>query len=173
MASIIDTDQQLVAQAFVKRLQDQLGLDNRACYETTEALGAIGKPLSGDFWVRVQFEEGSFLDGQFQAGGGEGQCREFGEALVVAFSRIRTDSTDRDTNLLHHERRGLLAIKKRLLTALVGQQLFDDQGNALLANLIYAKRSIAPKYDPEKATGWIGVSFGLDFDWDLSGSASG
>lgn len=164
----IDTDQDAVLRAAIKLLQDKLGLDASHCFETTVPLQAFGNPQSGDFWVTVSPDGGSFAEGQFQTGGGEFQCTEFGELTVMGFTRIRLDRTDRDTHLLHDLKRGLLGIKKKLLAALVGQQLFDEQGNELLRSLIAAKRPIKPDYDKDQATGWIGIVFSTDFDWDLS-----
>ena len=167
---MIDTDQHAVLTAVVKLLQTQLALDDRHCFETLTPLQTFGNPQSGDFWVTVSPDGGSFSEGeQFQAGGGAAQCVEFAEITVLAFTRIRLDGTDRDTKLLHDLRRGLFGLKKKLLAALVGQQLVDATGNQLLRSLIAAKRPIKPDYDKDQAIGWIGVVFSADFDWDLSG----
>ena len=169
---IIDTDQDTVLRALVKLLQTKLSLDDRHCFETVTPLQEFGNPQSGDFWVTVSSGDGGYEEGQFQTGGGAAQVVEFGEATVMGFSRIRLDGTDRDTKLLHDLRRGLYGIKKKLLGALVGEQLIDDQGNELLRSLIVAKRAVKPDYAPKEATGWIGVVFSTDFDWNLTTAPS-
>lgn len=164
----IDTNQSDVLAALVKLLADKLLLNERYCFETTEPLQEFGNPPSGDFWVTVSPGESSFEEGQFQAGGGASQCVEFLEATIIGFTRIRLDSTDRDTRLLHDLRRGLTPIKAKLLATVVGQQLTNDAGDELLRNLMYSKRGFKAGYDKEQATGWIGIVVGLDYDWDLA-----
>lgn len=168
MADIIDTDESAVFMALVALLRSRLQLDENHCFEQAEPLQGFGRPPSGDYWLTVSPGDGDFANGEFQAGGGAEQVTEFNEATLIGYTRIRLDSTDRDTMLLHDLQRGLLPIKKRLLWAVCGKQLVDASGNELLRSLIYAKRGVKANYDKQETIGWIGIVIGLDYDWDLS-----
>ena len=66
--------------------------------------------------------------------------------------------------------RGLIILKRRLLKALVGEDLATeaDGTEGFLRNLLYAKSATQPQWDEKKGIAWIGVDFGVDFDWDLT-----
>lgn len=159
-------DQATILDALVSLLQTKLLLDDRHVYQTTAPPGSSsGNPQSGDFWVTVMPGGSSFADGQFQDGGGAAQVTDFAEAIVTGYTRIRLDNTDRDNLLLGDLNRGLFPVKQKILGALVGQQLFDDENNPLLRSLLAATRAEAPAYDKDQATGWVSIAFRTDFDW--------
>lgn len=164
----IDVDQTTVLEALISRLKDRLQLSDSHCYETVNPLDPGPAPPGGDFFVTVSTGDGSF-DEDMQIGGGEDQLREECEVTVTGYSRIKLDRTGHDKKLLHDEIRGLLkAIKGKILKALVGQDLQDDDDNYFLRDHIRARRSSQPDHDREKGIGWISLTFVVSWDWDLS-----
>ena len=100
------------------------------------------------------------------------QCYEQTDLIVTWYSRIRTDQTKSDAQLLKDNRRGLLAIKRKILQSLVGQDLQRPNGDYFLRNLIYAKSSRPPSVVTHAksgiAMGRMSIVFGFDFDHDLT-----
>ncbi|HEV3340784.1 MAG TPA: hypothetical protein VG125_10525 [Pirellulales bacterium] len=166
----IPTNQDDVLNAVERLLVTRLAISDKYIFQTTKPLVAIGNPPSGDYWLTISPGEGIFPD-EWQIGGGANTVMELATTRVAAYTRIRTDSTDRDTNLLHDLKRGLLPIKRKLLKAMVGQQLYDDAApnpNALCIRAIGIIRAEDPDYDKEKGTGFIVLHFATPFQWDLT-----
>ena len=162
----VDTTQDVVTDRLIVRLRDQLSLKETHCYETDEP-EKVTIPPGGDYWVTVFVGPGSF-DVPMQIGGGANQCVEMMPVTISAYSRIRLDPTERANRQLHEAARGLYPLKKKLLKALVGHDLLDEDGNTFLRQLIYALRSSLPEVDNQAGWGRISVEFGLEWDWDLS-----
>ncbi|MGP8263850.1 MAG: hypothetical protein ACLQMV_13510, partial [Rhodoblastus sp.] len=62
------------------------------------------------------------------------------EVIVTAYTRIMTDRTDHDENLLHDPARGCFYMKYKLLSALVGKDLTTATGDTILRQLVWAAR---------------------------------
>ena len=167
----LPTDQDAVLAAVVRTLVANLSISDRYVWETVIPLEEFGNLPSGDFWVTVSGGAGFFPE-EFQAGGGAHNLIEFAETLVTGDTRIKLDSTDRDDKLLHDLKRGMYPLKKNLLKALVGQQLYDDAGNALLVKLIQARGAENPNHDRRANIGWVILKFSTPFQWNLSPTAT-
>ena len=159
----VDVTQGDLSTAIVARLQTALGLNDRNCFETI-APDQPNMVPGGDFFVTVSPGGGQFEQGEQSAP----NVTEYTDVVVTAYTRIRTDSTGHDQQLLQDLKRGLLTLKRMLLKALVGQWLNPAYN---LRQSVYARGSEAPKVlqDAHAGTllGAISVTFGVDFDWDL------
>jgi hypothetical protein len=162
-----DITQEEVLGQVVEHLRAALHLGPTQCVEAIEPSAPPGIARGGEFWVTVSPNEGQFPEGE-QA---PGNITEEWGVTVTAYSRIRLDPTDTDEKLLRDAARGLLEAKRRILAAMVGQDLQSDRTppTAFLRNLVYASYCSRPQYDDAKNVGWISVDFGIHFDWDLSG----
>ena len=122
-------------------------------------------PIAGDWWCTV-----AGGDGQFDPGNQDpSQCSEEIEVVVTGYTRIMTDRTDHAENLLHDPQRGCLFMKGKLLSALVGKDLFTSTGDTFLRTLVWAARSSRPTTGTinEELTGRIQLTFRIEFDWQL------
>jgi hypothetical protein len=118
----------------------------------------------GSYWLTVTIGDGSFpLEEQFPE-----QLREDTTFTVTGFTRVQLDEKGRDHKLLKDDQRGLLRIKRRMLS-IVGQQLTLDDGTPIGADRVYAVRASKPEAVSNATTnlGTISVTFGLAYDWDL------
>jgi len=159
----LDIQQDEVIERIVARLLAYLELGTRQVFETLEPLAPPTIPKGGPYFVTVSPGEGDFIEGE-QA---PGNITEEWYVTVTAYSRIRLDSTDHDQKLLRDASRGLLILKKKLLAALVGQDITDTGGDTFLRQLLFAKRAERPRHDRDKGIAWISVTFGVHFDWEL------
>jgi hypothetical protein len=164
----IDVDQAVVLERIVARLRSALSLNERQVYETLSPDFLPRIPTGGDFFVAVSPLDGTFIDGEQVE---DNITEEWGVA-VTAYTRIRLDSTDRDEKMLRDASRGLLTIKKRILRALVGQDLKTDEGSEFLRDLLFARHCRQPDAaeipDGKIPVGRITLEFGVHFDWELS-----
>lgn len=163
----VDLTQDRVLEQIVAHLREELKLNDRTCYETLDPLSPR-IPKGGEYFVTVSPDDGVFVEGEQVA---PNVTEEWG-VIVTAYSRIRLDSTDHDERLLYNARRGLFELKRKILKALVGQDL-TYQGKEFLRNLFYAKHSSRPQaveIAGTKGSGLalISVVFGVDWDWDLT-----
>jgi hypothetical protein len=165
---MVRTDQtQLVVMAsIVTRLKSALSLSENQCYETIEPLAPPVVPTGGDYFVTVALGHSSFSEGEQVIG----NITEDATLTVTAYTRIRLDESKSDKYLFRDTTRGLLTLKKNILTALVGQDLVEtsDPAEEFLRELLRAESSTAPNYDREKQIGWISIDFALSWDWNLS-----
>ena len=105
-----------VLASVVTLLCETLDFDESTCYEVADADAIPEVPIAGDWWCTV-----AGGDGQFDPGNQDpSQCSEETEVIVTAYTRIATDRTDHDENLLHDPDRGCLEMKRQLLKTLVG-----------------------------------------------------
>lgn len=166
--SRIDAEQSDVLDAVVTRLQTALVLGGRQCFPVARPQDVPTIPPGGDFFVTVAVGDGLFVD-QEQA---EGNLTEDTDVVVSAYTRIKTDSTGHDKQLLMEEARGLLRIKRRLLAALSGQDLTTDGGDTFLRQTCHARRAAAPDLVAVGREGIlcgvIRVVFGVPFDWTFT-----
>ncbi len=165
--SSIDTVQSLVLACITTKLRTALSLNCSTCYETLDPLVAPNIPPGGNYIVTVALGDGTFPR-EMQEGGGFYQVEEDSGVVVSAWTKPKLDRPDQARIALHEEARGLLVVKRKILEALTGQQLFDESGNPLLRNYIYAMHAYRPAQDPASKLYRISVEFGVDFDWDLT-----
>ncbi len=168
MGARVDLTQDVVLKALTSHLRDALKLNERNCYETFDPLSpAI--PKGGDYFVTVSSGDGVFPEGEQDAG----NLTEEWIVIVTAYSRIRLDSPDHDERLLHDPRRGMFELKRKILKALVGEDVLY-QGNTFLRNLLYVKRAPRPQVvqipgsSGNSGLALISLEFGVDWDWNIT-----
>ena len=163
-----DISQADALDAVVLRLQTELTLNERQCYPVARAQDVPSIPVGGNFWLTVAIGGGTFIPEEQSAG----NVTEDADCIVTAYTRIRTDSTSHDRDLLLDDARGLLAIKKLILAAMCGHDLLDPEGDSFLRQLVFARNCSNPdKVNIPDATGAFGqiqITFGIMFDWSLS-----
>ena len=163
-----DISQADALDAVVLRLQTELTLSERQCYPVARAQDVPSIPVGGNFWLTVAIGGGTFIPEEQSAG----NVTEDADCIVTAYTRIRTDSTSHDRDLLLDDARGLLAIKKLILAAMCGHDLLDPEGDSFLRQLVFARNCSNPdKVNIPDATGAFGqiqITFGIMFDWSLS-----
>jgi hypothetical protein len=145
-----------------------LTLTERQCYAVARPQDVPAIPPGGDYWLTVSLGSGDFADEEQVAG----NVTEDTEIIVSGYTRIKTDSTSHDGFLLMDDARGLLAIKKKILGALVGQDLADEDGDEFLRQWLHARRCEAPDLVVAGRDGVncgvIRITFGVSFDWKLT-----
>jgi len=155
--------QQEVIDAVMTQLRSSLGLNTNQVFEVIDPLAPPSIPPGGDFFVTLAVAHGTFAEHEQVPG----NVTEDGMITVTGYSRIKLDSSS-DTKLLHDDTRGLLVIKRKILKALVGVDLQTDAGARFLRELVLAKVSSQPNYDPDKGIGWLSMDFGVSWDWDIT-----
>jgi len=162
----IDISQADAMDAFTTHLRDELELNNRTCYQTIEPLAPPNMPVGAPWWVSVSPGDSSF-DESMQVGGGQLQLSESMGITVTGYNRTRLDSTDHDEKLFSDAVRGLFVVKHRILKAVAQIDISDDDGNTFLRSYVIVSGADRPGYDADKGTGWQGIHFRLEWDWDL------
>ena len=159
-----------VFNSILRQLRTELGLNERQCFPVSEYQAVPKQFPGGDFFVTVAMPGGPFMNPEEQV---PANLTEDAETIVSAYSRVRLDSTASDQYMLFEDARGLLQIKAKILLALVGQDLMDDEGNTFLRQTAYAKQTEGPMLSDQSTKnlplGVVRVSFGVPFDWDLTG----
>ena len=164
----VDTTADAALDSVLSHLRVQLDLNQDTCFETLSPLSAPFNPLSGDFFVTVSPGDGRFVEGEQV----EGNVSEDFNVIITGYVRIATDQLENDKQRLHDDTRGLLTVKHKLLKALCGQDIPLTEDTYFLRNPIYVFGCTAPERgvigDTNTLIAWISLSFGLDFDWDIS-----
>ena len=155
--------QQEVLDAVMTQLRPSLSLNSNQVFEVIDPLAPPSIPPGGDFFVTVAVAHGTFAEHEQVPG----NVTEDGMITVTGYTRIKLDSSS-DTKLLHDDTRGLLVIKRKILKALVGVDLVTEEGGRFLRELVLAKVSSQPNYDPDKGIGWLSMDFGVSWDWDIT-----
>lgn len=137
-----------------------MSLNERQCFIVLEPTTPPIIPMGGDLFVTVAPGEGVFVEGEQFAG----NATEEWTVIVTAYSRSRLDSTDRDTKVLQDQTRGMLVLKGRVLSSLVGADLLID-GEPFLRTLLFAQQASRPGRDDENFISWVDIVFGVHFDW--------
>lgn len=160
----VDVTEVDVVTAILARLRSQLKLNERQCWFCLDPL-AVELPPGGDYYLTVAPGDGSFPDGEQVAG----NITEDWSVDVTIYSRMRLDSTDHDDKLILDNSRGLFSLKKKVLAALVGHDLATvEDANTFLRQYLHALNAGRPNYDNSKAVGWLTITFGVSFDWELT-----
>lgn len=169
----VDITQSDVLDRIVVRLREQLDLDPRQCFESLDADSPPELPVGGDYFVGVSPGDGQFLTGEQVVG----NVTELWSVVVTAYTRVHLDSANHDTAVLRDTSRGLLELKRKILKALVGEDLTTGDGDTFLRQLLYATDSRKPQIGTwqggsrprsDMSFGWVSVTFGVDFDWDIT-----
>lgn len=178
----IDVDQSVVLERIVDRLRSALDLTERQCFIALSPQHLPKMPKGGEYFVAVSGGGGQFVEGEQVPG----NITEQWSVYVTAYSRIQLDSTDHADSLLMDDGRGLLKMKKRILAALVGQDLTVDTEESsgsseiaptFLRQLLFARSATEPgaaELNPGNLQiGVITLEFGVEFDWDLTNALPG
>lgn len=164
----IDVTQEEVLGYLVRHLRLALDLNERNCFETINPMG-VKLPPGGEMFVTVAPGKGQFVVEE-QA---PEQCTEQWDVIVTVYSRIRLDSTGHDQALFRDAARGLLGMKRKVLEVTVGVDLATDghtppaQPDTFLRQWLHAVSSTPPDYDAQQEIGWLSITFGVDYDWQL------
>ena len=107
--------------------------------------------------------------GQFNASGEEESNAQAEDTAVkiTVYSRLMTDMSGWETDLLLHQAQGLFAIKKRILAAFDDHDLLDDDGNPILRDLMYPIDAGQPDM-ADNGMGFFELRFGTNFTWDTA-----
>ena len=174
-----DIEQTDVIEAVADRLRAALELPASRCFPVARPMDVPAIPPGGDYFLTVApgggtFEEEEQMPGTAASGETEavaGNVTEYASFIVSGYTRIKTDRTSTDKYLLLNDARGLFSIKKKILTALCGQDLTDGDGDTFLRQLIHATQAEPPDVVSLGADnlpcGRIAVTFGVIFDWSL------
>lgn len=163
-----DVQQAAVLTAIAARLRSALTLAANQCY--LSALPLHPKMLRGGPWfLAVSPGTGSFVEGEQAIG----NCTEETTVTITMYSRIAVDRADEDDKSLTDTSRGLLAIKQKVLTALVGHDLVAAAGNTFVRQLLFCRRCGPPVLleesgAPNNIVAAMQLDFGVMFDWDLA-----
>jgi len=163
----IDIDQASVLTAVTNRLISQLAIDATHVLEVVDPMHPPDILPSGSIFVSVAIGNGTFpFDEQ-----GIPQLREDTDVEVTGYVRVNLDQPGTDGLFLKHATRGILALKRKILIALAGWDLVDPTSgtDVFLASLMYAKSCSRPNYSSDMGgVGWLTITFGVDFDWDMT-----
>lgn len=170
--SRVDVQQSIVLERIIARLRSALKLNDRQVYETLSEDFLPRIPVGGEYFVAVSLADGVFPEEEQVPG----NITEDSGVSVTAYTRIKLDSTDHAEEILRNARRGLLPIKRKILAALVGQDLMTEEGDTFLRQVLFARSCTRPQVkempDNRATIGVITIDFGVSFDWDLGMSAT-
>lgn len=161
---VVPTDQIAILNAVVARLISQIsGLTASTCFLSDAPEPAAN--VTGSTFLTVA-PSGSRFDEEAQIGAGEQELIEYAGVSVTIFTKMQLDRVEHATSLLTEETRGLLAMKKSVLKALVGHNLQVAAGDGLVAYM-RAVNASAPGYT-QSGLGRLSLMFSTEFLWDLS-----
>ena len=145
------------------KLRTDLSLGVRQAFVVLDPRNPPQFPKGGNYFITVAPGGGVFAEGDQVYP----NVTEETEVLVTAYTRVLLDSTDHYDTLLTQATRGLLPIKRSILKSLVGADL-QIGGDSFTRDAVFAIRAERPDYDESKSIGWQTITFGVNFDWDLS-----
>jgi len=154
-----DTTMSLGITAIVEYLREQLGLSERQCFETLDALSPPQFPASGDVMVSVSPGYGVFHE--------EEQAKE-STIDVTAYVRTRSDAADHQDIILHDSLRGVYTAERNILRALVGRDIAISGSTRWLHRPLFVQSVSKPEMDDTKGIAWITLTFGVHFGVSLS-----
>jgi hypothetical protein len=160
--SRVDVEQSVVIDRILSRLRSALSLNDRQCYQVINPLDPALP--SGDFFVTVSPGAGSFPSGEQIPT----NVTEEGSIVVTVYVRMRLDSAGHDDYALSDSQRGLYACKRKVMTALVGQDLQNLDGNTFLRQYLHILSNGRPDVDRKNGIAWWSFVFGTSWDWDLT-----
>lgn len=167
----IDVDQSQVLVAFHEFLRRALALDERQALITLDPPGHMAFIPASDWWLTITPGESVFVDGE-QAF--PNVTEEF-NVVVCIYTRIRLDHVGEDRVLVLDASRGLYGLKKRVMSAMIGQDLtltWRDEagGDTFLRATVRLVHASAPTVsvlptDARLTIGFMTMTFVLPFDW--------
>ena len=163
----MNTDQSTIINAVLKRLITEVAELNESNCVIPEDDDSPQIPRQSSILVAVSPMGGQFDDGWFE-GGAADQCHEHSGVLVTVWSQIKLDTPGRRTSAMLEINRGLMPWKKKILKALAGHRLLDDNGNELLTELMAPRDSRFPRRSSDGECVGVAISFATDFLWDLT-----
>jgi hypothetical protein len=165
-----DIPQWSVHQAILRQLRTALDLAPAQCYPVIRAEDVPVLPAGGDYFLTVAWEPGIFPQDEEQW---TGACEEQAAIIITIYTRIHLDPPNSDDHLLWDATKGLAVLKRKVLKAMIGQDLTDTDGAPFLRQLIHARSS--GRFDSVKvgsgdgvALGMVQLTFGVSFDHDLT-----
>lgn len=162
--TIQDCDQTDILEAVERFFTRVLKLPKESLFPSQQPMAPPAALPGGAYWLTVTIGDGAFpLEEQFPE-----QLREDSTFIVTGFTRVQLDEKGRDHKLLKSDERGLLVIKRKILS-IVGQQLQLANGTPIGADRVYAIRASKPEAVSNQTVnlGTVSVTFGVAFDWDL------
>lgn len=160
---IQDTDGVEILEAIERLYAKRLKLPKDNLFPTVQPLAKPAHEPGGAFWLSIAISDGQFpLEEQFPE-----QCREDLRFVVTGYTRMQLDEGGRDRKLLTDLTRGLFAIKRKILS-IVGEELARKDKTPISADRVYAVSAAKPDHDASKGIGWISVTFGVSYDWNLT-----
>lgn len=163
--------QTTILQAVVDRIKASVSAfrTEATCYVTDRPLPEV--EISDNLFCTVCPRDGEF-DVEEMIGGGVFHVREYSTIQVSVWSRIETDQLDRAHECLTDPQRGALPLKRQILKALAGQQLYGDAPLDTKPLLITYLMPTRCQHPPSEI--WnddytsFSMSFTCQFNWDLS-----
>jgi len=170
-----ETDQVTVLEAVLLRLKDRMPdvFTDKTLFLTAAPPDEPPENVRDNLFATVSPINGSFDQGVHVGAGIHGTIEETG-VIVVVFNAIKLDRVQHDAEMLTNSARGLLSLKRRILAALSGHDLLDDDDEPLLANLMAPLQSQAPRSmwqdgKRPRSVGDLALAFSTDFLWSLDG----
>ena len=121
-------------------------------------------PPGGEFFATVAPGNGQFPDGEQAVG----NVTEETSYQVTVYNRMRLDAVGRDDKLVLESASSLYKLKLRVLKAIVGHDLTNDDDDLFLRQLLHVTHADRPNYDKDKGVGWLTLHVGVPFDWNLT-----
>ncbi len=168
------TTEDAVLEAIVARLRSRItefrnentcfvSLDPEPEEEQRQNIFATVSPADGAHYDQAQF-----------IGAGNDGVREISGFTVTVFSGMKLDRPDEQRQLLLHEQRGLLKLKRDILRALLrnddgsGWMPTNSSGASLLTDFIAPVSAGFPRASASGKYGMLSVTFSANWVWDLS-----
>lgn len=169
-AQVQSTDQKTVLLAIVKKLRASITEfeQENLCFVSDKEWPTVA--LHENLFCTVCPKSAEFEDGLIIGGGMDG-VKEIGVFAVSVWSRISTDQLEHSEHAFLDDERGILPLKKAVLKALAGQQLYSDPDNTLQLLTEYLRPSHVthqPIAESEDDFSSFSIIFIGPFYWDLS-----
>ena len=180
----VDGDESRLLLQVQERLIDRVkvggnsAFNDKNCFVTEEPIPPETYFSQGRMVCTVCLGDGQFDEYKYD-GGGANQLTEHVDLLVSVFTRTKLDQPPQATYALLDEERGMSRkLKPALLEALLVEDPDADilipwiplnsQGQPFLRNPPFPRRSQGPRQ--LQGMDWLGLtlSFGVEFDWDLT-----
>ena len=147
-------------------LRNALALDDRTCFIALDS-HLTAPPPSGDLFVTI-VPGASTFDSELQIGGGQQQLTEEWHLTITFYCRGRLDQSGHADAILLEDARGLYVAKRKVLQALVAEDLADESGDTFLRQLTPVVSCSEPDWDKDRQIAWMSLGFTLQWDWDLT-----
>lgn len=151
-----------VTHSLLEALRTALALDARQAWATVDPMVPISAiPPGGDMWATLAFGDLSF---GFDEAGIDILFAQT-EVMVTGYLRYVLDDLGHDEGFLLDADRGAWKVLRKIVKALHGVELLDDNGDPWCANLPQCTFASRPDYNWEHAIGWVQARFAISWDW--------